>query len=101
MTIAAVLLSVMGFRVTESLACEQKAVYKNEIISTPEVCVSNNTYYIKVNDKMILANEIKDYASEGKADTYRVEIGNWYSLTGKVVESKYTLYIPQEVAMLQ
>ena len=97
----AIFFVAVGFWTAESLVCEKNAVYKVETISAPEVGIANDTYYIKINNRMIPADEVKKYASGNETDSYRVEVGNWYNLVGKVIETKYTLYIPQEVTMLQ
>lgn len=57
--------------------------------------------FIKINDEIIPADEVKYYISKSETDSYRVEIGNWYNIMGKIIESEYTLYAQQKLTMVQ
>lgn len=42
--------------------------------------------FIKINDEIIPADEVKYYISKSETDSYRVEIGNWYNIMGKIIK---------------
>lgn len=99
--VLAVLYVGLGFWLVKDIVCEQKAAYKVEEMSDPEVGIANTVYFIKINDEIIQPDEVEYYISESETDSYRVEIRNWYNIMGKIIESEYTLYAPQKLTMVQ